>query len=371
LSGKWLVGGNGTVGIITTTGLYTAPSTVPNPSTVVVTAVSHADPTVSGNAMVTLTLTPPPVTVSVTPKTASVEVGAKQQFAAAVSHATVNTVSWAVNDTLGGNSQVGSISTSGLYTAPTMLPSQPVVTVKAISNADPTKFDTATVTIEQNITVGVAPQSINVMVNTSQQFTATVSNTSNKSVGWTISGNGCSGSQCGAIDPTTGLYTAPSAVPSTDANVLVTATSAADPTKFGTATVTVTPVPTPTVTISGPLVVDIDTTYTYSAQVTTGQSQSVIWNLTCLFDAETPPDCTQDSDGDEGASEHFVMSGGDNGTPLSITVPTALDPGDKSYGYEVQLTATSVAVGTDGTHGKACIIITTSTGVINLVHGCQ
>ena len=45
-------GGNATVGTITTAGLYTAPKMLPIPSTVVVTAVSQADPTKTGTGRV-------------------------------------------------------------------------------------------------------------------------------------------------------------------------------------------------------------------------------------------------------------------------------------------------------------------------------
>jgi hypothetical protein len=47
-----VIGGNPTVGTITTAGLYTAPSAVPNPSTVVVTAVSQANPAKTGTGRV-------------------------------------------------------------------------------------------------------------------------------------------------------------------------------------------------------------------------------------------------------------------------------------------------------------------------------
>jgi len=45
-----VVGGNSTVGTITTGGMYTAPSSLPNPSTVLVTAVSQADATKMGTS---------------------------------------------------------------------------------------------------------------------------------------------------------------------------------------------------------------------------------------------------------------------------------------------------------------------------------
>jgi hypothetical protein len=50
-----ITGGNKTVGMISTSGRYTAPSAVPSPSTVTVTAVSAADPTKSGSAAVKIT----------------------------------------------------------------------------------------------------------------------------------------------------------------------------------------------------------------------------------------------------------------------------------------------------------------------------
>lgn len=50
-----IAGGNGTVGRISTSGLYTAPTSVPRPSTVTVTATSVADPTKSATATVTVT----------------------------------------------------------------------------------------------------------------------------------------------------------------------------------------------------------------------------------------------------------------------------------------------------------------------------
>ena len=60
-----VVGGNATVGTISTAGLYTAPATLPTPATVTVTAVADADSTKSASATVTLTqagtATPPTV----------------------------------------------------------------------------------------------------------------------------------------------------------------------------------------------------------------------------------------------------------------------------------------------------------------------
>lgn len=50
-----IVGGNGTIGTISSSGLYKAPNTVPNPATVTVSATSNADTTKTATAAVTVT----------------------------------------------------------------------------------------------------------------------------------------------------------------------------------------------------------------------------------------------------------------------------------------------------------------------------
>ncbi len=52
-----------------------------------------------------------------------------------------------MNDVAGGNFTVGSISSTGLYTAPPAVPDPATVSVKVTSSSDPTKFAVATVTI--------------------------------------------------------------------------------------------------------------------------------------------------------------------------------------------------------------------------------
>jgi len=141
-----VAGGTASSGTISTSGLYTAPSSVPNPDTVTVTAISSVDSTKSASAIVTITS--PPVSVTVSPMTASIVTLHGQQFAATVLNSTNTAVVWSVNGTTGGSADVGIISTSGLYTAPSAVPSSPVVTVAATSAADTTKSAIAQVTIQ-------------------------------------------------------------------------------------------------------------------------------------------------------------------------------------------------------------------------------
>jgi uncharacterized protein (DUF1800 family) len=57
------------------------------------------------------------------------------QFSAAVANSTNQNVTWQVNGVSGGNSTAGTISATGLYTAPPTLPSPTSVTISAISQA--------------------------------------------------------------------------------------------------------------------------------------------------------------------------------------------------------------------------------------------
>jgi fibronectin type 3 domain-containing protein len=74
------------------------------------------------------------------------QVDGSQQFAAAVSNTTYTSVNWLVSGVVGGNSSVGTISSSGLYTAPAGAPSGSVL-VTAQSTYDPNSSATASVTI--------------------------------------------------------------------------------------------------------------------------------------------------------------------------------------------------------------------------------
>ncbi len=71
------------------------------------------------------------LTVTVYPATVSVSEGSMQQFTATVRNSSYTTVTWLVNGIAGGNSTVGTISNSGLYTAPEIVPNPAVVTVTA------------------------------------------------------------------------------------------------------------------------------------------------------------------------------------------------------------------------------------------------
>ena len=85
--------------------------------------------------------------------------------------------------------------------------------------------------------ISLTPSSaVAVPVTLTQQFTATVSGTSNTAVTWSLSGTACNGATCGTISGN-GLYTAPATPPAS--NVIVKATLNADSTKSASVNVSV------------------------------------------------------------------------------------------------------------------------------------
>jgi len=92
------------------------------------------------------------IVVTISPDTATVQTGQTQQFTALVTGSSNTAVSWSVVE----GDLWGTISGSGLYTAPTVLPIPAIATIKAISVADPSKNATATVTVTG--TGGTSPE---------------------------------------------------------------------------------------------------------------------------------------------------------------------------------------------------------------------
>ena len=186
---------------------------------------------------------PPNVTVSVQPATASVPLGQTQQFTATVTGTSSSAVNWSINGVVGGNSITGTISSSGLYTAPQSLPSPSSVTVTATSQAALSATGSASVQLQSGIIVSVAPNSANVAPGASANFSATVTGAgaSSVAVSWSVNNVAGGNSTVGTITATgsdSATYTAPALAPAPP-NVNVTATSIADASKSANASVTI------------------------------------------------------------------------------------------------------------------------------------
>lgn len=252
-------GGNATVGTIAatsaTTALYTAPAMVPTPAAVTVTATSVADTTKSASATVTITCS---TASSMSPASASVGLGQTQTFSASFCLAAGATVAWNVNGIAGGNSAVGTIAASGAatvtYTAPTDLPATDPVTIDATASAvtENASSVSATVTITSGVSVAIAPSTATLSRKQRQSFAATVTNSPEASVTWTVNGapngNAAVGQVCvsgtspcvAPSGPSSGTvdYLAPATTPAMNP-VTLTATSQADPSKSATASITI------------------------------------------------------------------------------------------------------------------------------------
>ncbi len=138
---------------------------------------------------------------------------------------------------------IGSITSSGLYTAPSVVSANSTVTMVAtnaginystsiqLAPGTATASTTGTTsgsTSTSKVSVSLSPASVTLTPGKRQRFTASLAGTTNTSVTWSVA------PQVGSIFQ--GTYTAPSTITAA-MTVVVTATSAADPTALGTATV--------------------------------------------------------------------------------------------------------------------------------------
>jgi DNA-binding beta-propeller fold protein YncE len=206
------------------------------------------------------------VTITVSPTSASVITNRTQQFTDLVTGSSNTTVTWSLTCATGAPANsCGTIDASGLYTAPATIPSTtsggttttfPTVTITGTAQADTSKTAAAIVTIVTGIRITITPTSATVGTGETFLFTATVTNpgcntTSNPTclnVTWSLS---TTLTGIGSIGSASGVYTAPSAVPS-PSTVIITATSVADTAATATATVSVVTASKPTVTSVSP-----------------------------------------------------------------------------------------------------------------------
>src|SRR5205823_3840866 len=175
-----------TAGSISSSGLYTAPSTVAIIQIVTITATSAADPTKSASA--TVTLQPlAAISISITPTTATIRPGGSTQLTASVTGTSNSAVKWSISPTW-----AGSITGAGMYSAPATVASLQPVTITATSVADNITQSTATVILATPVQVSlyIAPTMVTMAPGATTTFTATVQGTSNTAVVWGIRSGG-------------------------------------------------------------------------------------------------------------------------------------------------------------------------------------
>jgi fibronectin type 3 domain-containing protein len=192
--------------MVTATGSYRATAPVGMAGPWIMQMVAFRTPGSSG---------PPPISVSVSPSTASVSTGSGTQiFNAAVQNDLQRLgVTFSLSGAGCSGSACGSLSnvtaTSVTYTAPVSVPNPPTVTLTATSVTDNTKTAKATITVTQggSLNVTVSPKRAAVTLSQPQQFTATVQNDpQNLGVTWSVDGNNGGTALSGTIS-SAGLFT--------------------------------------------------------------------------------------------------------------------------------------------------------------------
>jgi DNA-binding beta-propeller fold protein YncE len=219
------------------------------------------------------------ITVSISPTAATLVRTGTEQFSANVAGISNTLVTWFVcnpapttlatgsstapNITFptgcvaGGNTTLGGILPTGLYTAPAKVPQNSMVSVVAVSQGNDNYYAIVDVTITSGVTVSVTPASVTMGTLEQFQFDATVSGSTDTAVSWavnqvangnmslgTISSAACTVSM--PITPTSsypvtpgtsyGCYTAPSTPQS---SITITATAAADTSQTAQSSVSV------------------------------------------------------------------------------------------------------------------------------------
>ena len=225
--------------------------------------------------------------VTITPSTTSLTLQGTSQFLATVTNATDTTVTWQVDGVTGGNSTCGTITTNGLYTAPSVLPGSTAcagstssstacttttngtttansgcVLITAVSNQDTSATATASVTLTSGVTITVTPSgtaTCGTMEHLS--FIATVTGSTNLNVNWFVNSTQGGNATVGMITPTTlgnglaanaSVFTAPAMAPS-PGSVTIEAQAVADTSQTQLITVTIVTAVAPTLASIAPL----------------------------------------------------------------------------------------------------------------------
>jgi len=293
---------------------------------------------IKGSALVTLSDTQPnrpPTTpdrpqvtrVTITPSTITVNRGETQLFRATVSGSgnILQNVTWSVMGATNSNTR---ISTGGLLSIPAN-ETAPTLIITATSHSDPSKSETATVTVTNNALrvtgVSVSPNQIEVVKGTTQQFTAIVNGSNNPSqaVTWSIIGSTSSGTGIS----TNGLLMV--AINETATSLTVRATSNADPSRAGSSTVTF---PKPPATVTSV------TIFPSQATVTKGKTLQ----LTATVVGTNDPSQTVNWE---------VIGAADSGTHINSNGLLTVSPNETATKISVKATSTA-----DLTKAQLCLV---------------
>jgi len=332
---SWIVngipGGNASVGTIDAGGVYTAPQIQTAPPGVSLVATSAADPSKSGTGTITVTSS---FSLSVTGPSAVTAVEDATYAAALTVPANSNpsrVIFWSVAGTGCVGAACGTISSGGVYAAPSVPPSPATVQIIATPQADRSKAAAVSVSILPVIRVSISPSAATVALGSAQAFQATVTGAQDATVTWDVNavvgGNPTIGSILNSqTDPDNTTYSAPLTLPA-GGSVTVHARSNANPGVSASATISFTTAIYLTITPSTATLA-ISHTQSFSAQVNNTPNQNVEWlvngfpggnSATGRICATGSNPCQPASTSNGGSVDYIAPAGVPSPDPVTIT----------------------------------------------------
>ena len=362
-----VTGGNSVLGFISPASVYTTPVVLPTPSTIIITATSAADS--SKKATTTITVTSD-ITVAISPQLSTIELGAQQGFQARIASAgqPSNQILWSLSGPGCVGAACGTVSASGLLTAPQIVPSPSSEVLTATSVADPSRQASAIINIGSNFAFSVnGPSSL--LAGTSANFVATLLPASNSNpntgITWTLSGDTCSGAACGTLSfsasSSTIVYTAPNSAPLGGA-IHIRATPIADSSKAISVDVTL---QKPVTLLPTSATRAINHRQRFTASVTTFADTTVNWFVNgisggnssfgqiCIADSNP---CQPALSALAGDVDYIAPAAVPSPNPITITVVSEADPTQSASSTVTILAHVSVNV----TPSTALIVPTAS-----------
>ena len=234
------------------TASYTAPSSVPQPTSVTITVTPLADPSKQAQAVI-LIQSAATGALNLSPDVTTLAANRRATLTLTGSENSGGTFNWSVNGISGGNASTGTIcvhssnpcqslvsgtATLADFLAPGAIPSSNPISISVVNSSNPGLTASAQITVMNHILVSVTPNNLTLLPLATQNLSASVLGSDDQNVIWQIQGSGCSlVGACGSID-SFGTYRAP-ATPPNPASFQIVAVSQDDSSQSGVAAVSI------------------------------------------------------------------------------------------------------------------------------------
>lgn len=197
-------------GSISSTGLYTAPSSTSEAEVVVVTAVSKQDSSTVGSAMVLISQSPAAKGIAIAPGNSVVTPGNTVQLLATDAKGQPVAVNWGPLSPNIGQIKSGWNTGEGIYTAPATLASATDVSASAVSVSDPSQTGVAVIRVTPQATITVTPGQASAKAGGTVALAAQAAAGDAGDLRWAVFPPGVGTVVADSDDPAKATYTAPS-----------------------------------------------------------------------------------------------------------------------------------------------------------------